>query len=341
MTDHQSSLQLNLTAQEIIDKFKNASNAVLPWGTGNSANQPIPAKYAVVFYMRHPKNSDEVVLLEMESNQLDGTEETLESVKAVWKKAGKSDVWRQPSPLEISMLRPSRYDSESFEPEHMLTPSSGVSWVFKVSDNSPLDPSRITPSMQEFVRKVKFRKAPDGTRPEATGYKVFTYTPVVPIIGFEQKVTLKFRVNAFNNYAMELSRYDEYNGPNPNYPSTTKWAASLYNPEWDLHLAQNAKCEIGQAPPWGETVQPSAFFPRSYATSSQDPNAGFEDFLGNISKVTEFLGDLKSCSKRSSTLKAQIQELLGDSAPSSDQETGASKIDEPSEVHDAIDVPKE
>ncbi|KAL9044534.1 MAG: hypothetical protein Q9214_002335 [Letrouitia sp. 1 TL-2023] len=308
-------LQLNLAPQEIIDKFKNASNVVLPWGTGDPTNQPIPAKYVVVFYMRHPKNSSEVVLLEMESNEVDGTEETLESVKAVWKKAGKGDVWRQPSPLEISMLRLS----------------------------SPLDPSRITPSMQEFVRKVKFRKAPEGTRPEVTGYKVFTYTPVIPIIGFEQKMALKFRVNAYNNYALELSRYDEYHGPNPNFPSSTKWAAVLYNPEWDLHLAQNAKCEIGQAAAWSETVQPSAFFPPSYTTSSQDPNAGFEDFLGNMSKVTGFLDELKSYSKRSpSTPKSHIQELLDDSARPSDLEAGAHKVDESSEeVHDTVNVPKE
>lgn len=88
---------------------------MLPWGTGDPTGQPIPAKYAVVFYMRHPKNSTEVVLLEMESNEVGGTEETLESVKAVWKKAGKGDVWRQSSPLEISMLRPSRYDCEFHE----------------------------------------------------------------------------------------------------------------------------------------------------------------------------------------------------------------------------------
>lgn len=224
----------------------------------------------------------------------------------------------------------------------MLTPTSGISWAFRVSDNSPLDPSRITSGMQEFVHKVKFRKAPEGTRPEVTGYKVFTHTPVIPIIGFEQKMTLKFRVNAYNNYALELSRYDEYHGPSPNFPSSTKWAAVLYNPEWDLHLAQNAKCEIGQAPAWGETVQPSAFFPPSYATSSQDANAGFEDFLGNISKVTSFLDELKSHSKRSSsTLKTQIQGLLDDSATSSGLETGARKVDGSSETHNTVNVPKE
>ncbi|KAL9607020.1 MAG: hypothetical protein Q9167_008026 [Letrouitia subvulpina] len=326
VTDHQFSLQLNLTAQEIIGKFKNASNALLPWGTGDPAVQPIPAKYTVLFYIRHPRNSSEVVLLEMESNQVDGTEEILECAKTVWKKAGKGEVWKQPSPLEISMLRL----------------SSGVSWAFKVSDNSPLDPSRITPDMEEFVNKVKFRKAPAGTRPEVSGYKVFTYTPVIPIIGFEQKMTLKFRVNAQNNYALELSRYDEYNGPNPDYPSSTSWAAALYNPEWDLHLAQNAKCEIGQAAAWGETVQPSAFFPCSYARSSQDPNIGFEDFLDNISKVTDFLDELKSHSKRSSsTLKNQIQELLDDSAKPGNQEVEAHNTDESPKIHDPVNVPKE
>lgn len=145
--------------------------------------------------------------------------------------------------------------------------------------------------MEEFERGVQFKKPPAGENPAVSGFKVFTSPPNLPIVGMEQKTTFRYSLKAQPSCIFELSRYDEYNGDDPRYPSSTQWAASLYDREWDVKLSDNAKLGVGQSASWNPRTNP--FFQPAHGPTSNGPHAGFTDFLLQIQAIASFLDKLK------------------------------------------------
>lgn len=154
-----------------------------------------------------------------------------------------------------------------------------------------MDPTRITPRMEDFANGIRFKKPPPDKYPAISGYKVFTNPGNLPLLGMEQKTTFRYCLKAQTNYIFELSRYDEYNGDDPRYPSSTQWAASFYDREWDIRFGENARLGIGHSASWNPHVKP--FFQPMNESTSNGPNAGFTDFLHHVQAIAHFLDKVK------------------------------------------------
>ena len=151
--------------------------------------------------------------------------------------------------------------------------------------------SRITPEMEDFAQGVQFKRPPAEVNPAVSGYKVFTSPPHLPILGMEQKTTFRYSLKTHPSCIFELSRYDEYNGDDPSYPSSTKWAATFYDREWDVNLGENARLSIGQSASWNPRTNP--FFQPRGGLTSQTPSAGFTECFHNAQAIASFLDKLK------------------------------------------------
>lgn len=145
--------------------------------------------------------------------------------------------------------------------------------------------------MEEFARGVRLRELPDDENPATSGYKVFTSPATLPILGMEQRTTFRYSLKAQPSCIFEISRYDEYNGRDPQCPSSTKWAASLHDRDWDVKLSENAGLGVGQYASWSPSTEP--FFRAWDASQSKAPHAGFVDLFRQIQSVASFLDTLK------------------------------------------------
>ena len=168
---------------------------------------------------------------------------------------------------------------------------SAVSWEFNVSAENIVDPSRITPGMEEFANSVRFKRPPLGVSPEVSACRIFTCSKGLPIVGIEQKTTLKYRLKNHGSSVFELARYDEYNDADEDVSNSTQWGATLYDEEWDMRLQENAGLGIGQMASWEPLVD--HFFTPNYQSESKSADAGFKEFWQNVEKVATFIDTLK------------------------------------------------
>ncbi|KAL8835286.1 MAG: hypothetical protein Q9170_003372 [Blastenia crenularia] len=231
-----------------------------------------------MFYLRHPEKTDEMLQLEVTFVANSAEEGDFENSKAVWIKGGKPDATTQAPPLEVFHIRM----------------HSGISWQLKISAENIIDMSRVTPRMDEFAQGVRFREPPEDENPAFSGYKVFISPSSLPVVGMEQKTTFRFSLKAHPSSVFELSRYDEYNGVDPKHPSSTQWAASFHDREWDVKLSENAGLSVGQFASWNPQTTP--FFQPMHGSINTGPHAGFADIFHQIHNITNFLDTLKGTS---------------------------------------------
>ncbi|KAL8781650.1 MAG: hypothetical protein Q9213_005915 [Squamulea squamosa] len=266
-------LQLNRPTEAILDQIYHANNLFQAIGTGDESLVEVPPQYTAMFHLYHPEKTEDVLRLEVEFNE--NTADTgFEASKALWVKGLKPDGVAQAAPLDIYNIRL----------------HSGISWQLKISADNLVDPSRITPRMDAFANGVEFERPPLDQYPALTGYRTFTSPTNLPILGIEQKTKFRYCLKAQPKFIIEISRYDEYNGDKSWLPSSTNWAASFYDREWDSKLSENAKLGLGKAASWNPHANPF-FEPMSF--SSKKPDAGFKDFLLHTEAIGKFLDELK------------------------------------------------
>ncbi|KAL8870223.1 MAG: hypothetical protein Q9174_003682 [Haloplaca sp. 1 TL-2023] len=230
--------------------------------------------YRAMFYLRHPEKAEEVLELDVRFKPNEAEPGLFETSKAVWRRCGKPDVLSQAPPLEMFSIR--LY--------------SGISWELKISTENVLDATRITPQMDLFVRNIQFKKPPSDQKPALSGYRVVTRPSNLRVLGFEQKTSFRWSLKLQPQFIFELSRNDEYNGENPWLPSSTQWAATLHDREWDRKLGANETLDVGEEAEWDPQID---HFFEPMTTTSNDPLAGFHDFLLHAKSVGTFLDGLK------------------------------------------------
>ncbi len=146
--------------------------------------------------------------------------------------------------------------------------------------------------MEAFASGITFKKPPPGTDPAVSGYKIFTSPANFAVLGVEQKTTFRYSLKAQPKFAIEISRYDGYDGDDPYLPSSTQWAVSLYDKDWDSRLGENSRLGVGQSASWNPHVDP--FFEPVKPSASREPDAGFKDFLLHTRAIGNFLDELKA-----------------------------------------------
>ncbi|KAL8712256.1 MAG: hypothetical protein Q9220_003407 [cf. Caloplaca sp. 1 TL-2023] len=262
-------LQFQHDPHDIITMCHKATGLFQIPGSHDGSLANVVPQHTAMYYLPHPEKVNEIVQLAINFRPTTTDAETFEASKALWTKGGKSDAFAQAPPLEIFNIRL----------------HTGVSWELKVSADNPVDPSRITPTMEAFANGVRFTKPPAGEDPMISGQRIFSTPSDLVILGKEQKTTLRYSLAGEPRFIFELSRYDEYDGPDIWRPSSTQWAASLYDREWDSRLAENTKLEVGQSSSWRPDVDP-LFGPKTGET-------GVRDFLYHTRKVASFLDMFK------------------------------------------------
>ncbi|KAI4258248.1 MAG: hypothetical protein LQ352_001301 [Teloschistes flavicans] len=182
------------------------------------------------------------------------------------------------------------------------------------------DSNRITPQMQDFTDSVAFRKPPPTVNPALSGYRVFTTSHELRIVGMEQKSTFRYSLKAQPQFIFELTRYDEYNGDNPWLPSSTQWAAIFYDRGWDEKLGENAKLGVGEAASWTPQVEP--FFKHSIGSATRSSEEGFTDFLLHMESIMNFIDGLRSTKQKPRETSNTVGRILQGAGPESEQNTG-------------------
>ncbi|KAL8929794.1 MAG: hypothetical protein Q9208_000938 [Pyrenodesmia sp. 3 TL-2023] len=177
-----------------------------------------------------------------------------------------------------------------------------------------MDPARITPRMEDFANGIRFKRPPFDEYPAISGYKFFTSPNSLPILGMEQKTTFRCALKAQPSFIFELSRYDEYNGDDPRFPSSTQWAATFYDRDWENNLSENAKLGIGYSASWNPHTRP--FFQPMHGSTSKGANSGFNDFLHHIQAVAGFLDKVKGSPPQA----AEMENVSNQGSHSSDFE---------------------
>ncbi|KAI4277126.1 MAG: hypothetical protein LQ337_001999 [Flavoplaca oasis] len=275
-------LQLGRPARDVLHDIHHAVNLFQTIGASDDSLATIPPQYTAMFYLRHPDKAEEMIQLEVDFKTDDAGGE-FEPSKALWRKASKPDAVSQAAPLEASNVRL----------------HSGVSWQLKISADNLVDPSRITSQMETFASGIEYKKPPPETNPAVSGYKIFTSPGNFAVLGTEQRTTFRYSLKKQARITVEIQRYDVYDGDNPRLPSTTQWALSLYDREWDLKLSENAKLGVGHAASWNPSANP--FFTPIKPSASGEADAGFKDFLGHTQDIGEFLDGLKADSREPAT----------------------------------------
>ncbi|KAL8953065.1 MAG: hypothetical protein Q9222_001058 [Ikaeria aurantiellina] len=272
-------LQFQRDAHDIVTKCHKATGLFQIPGSHDGSLADVVPQYTAMFYLPHPEKTKEIVQLAINFKPTTTDAEQFEASKALWIKGGKSDAFAQAPPLEVFNVRL----------------HTGVSWELKVSADNPVDSSRITPSMEDFANGVKFNKPPTGEDPMIFGQRIFDMPSNLAVLGREQKTTLRYSLVGEPKFIFELSRYDEYDGPDVWRPSSTQWAASLYDREWDSRLFENAKLGIGQSSSWSPNLDPLFGHPGAHPGRSGE--TGFKDFLFHTRKVASFLDTFKDASQ--------------------------------------------
>ncbi|KAL8808848.1 MAG: hypothetical protein Q9200_003951 [Gallowayella weberi] len=271
-------IHLERQTHDVLDRLYNAKNLFQSLGTGDESLADIPPQYTAIFHLAHPDKPEEMLRLEIDFKP-SNTDEGFTASKAHWTKGPRVDGAAQSPPLEIFNMRL----------------HSGISWQLKISAEILVDPSRITPRMEDFANAVAFKKPPRNQYPAISGHKIFTYPTTLPILGVEQRATFRYSLKAQPKFIVEISRYDEYGRDNAWLPRSTHWAVSFYDRQWDTKFSENAGLSIGVAASWNPHVNP--FFEPMDPDTSRDANAGFKDFLLHTQTIGEFLDELKRGSR--------------------------------------------
>jgi hypothetical protein len=145
--------------------------------------------------------------------------------------------------------------------------------------------------MAAFDNNVVFKPPPVDKKPDISGRRVFSWRGGLPLMRFEQKTALRFRLASDSSCMFEFARYDTYGGPAATTPSETQWGASYWNCEWDRTLSQNAGLLIGKAANWDPQI--NTFFPKGYASKTTGPDAGLKTFIGVMTEIVELLDKVR------------------------------------------------
>ncbi len=146
--------------------------------------------------------------------------------------------------------------------------------------------------MKAFADSITYPSLLDNAKPEFSGRGVFTWNCTFgTVAAFSQKTAMRYRLIKKPGYILEYARYDKYTRQESTLsttPTSTDYGASVWSSSWDLHLADNAKLEIGQAACWDPTID--NFFQTDQISGAATPDAaGLRSFLEGMKGIAELL----------------------------------------------------
>lgn len=103
------SLQLQRSPQGILDYCNQAEDLFENVDLTTKSLAAVVPSYGVVFYLRHPEKSEEMIELEVNFRPNEADPGNFEPSKALWRKRGKPDVLSQAPPLEVYNIRLHKY----------------------------------------------------------------------------------------------------------------------------------------------------------------------------------------------------------------------------------------
>lgn len=144
--------------------------------------------------------------------------------------------------------------------------------------------------MTAFANNVRFKRPPPGPKPQISGHKAFFWTGGLPIIRFEQKTALRYRLVDDVGWNFEFARYDSYGSPSSVTPTETQWGATFWSSEWDRALGDNAGLGIGQAANWEPKIE--TFFPKMNSTRFSNQGGGLKMFIQSVTEIVELFDEV-------------------------------------------------
>lgn len=135
--------------------------------------------------------------------------------------------------------------------------------------------SDFTTELERFKRSIAYNWNSSVKSIASAPLRKAKFSPGAPVTRFVEKSAIQLNV-IDTPYVFELSRFDEYISVNHQWPKSPKvsWGGSLFNPEWDGILSEQAKLNIADAP---KDRCLSVFFPASPEAISEAKEGMDED----------------------------------------------------------------
>lgn len=113
--------------------------------------------------------------------------------------------------------------------------------------------------LTRFKRSIEYNWNTSAKSIGSAPLRKANFSPGAPVTRFVEKSAIQLGV-IDTPYIFELSRFDEYTSVKRQWTKSPKisWGGSLFNPEWDAILAEQARCNVANMPQGGCL---SSFFP--------------------------------------------------------------------------------
>ncbi|MCJ1395185.1 hypothetical protein MMC18_008066 [Xylographa bjoerkii] len=176
-----------------------------------------------------------------------------------------------------------------------------MGWKTQISANNKIDQAKVDIDICRFATAITALATLNTTQPKGYTELMFSVPRKADFPNvrhyFQQKTTWRYRLAANTAYIFEITRYDKFDHADKSastsrMPIATQWGFSLWCVVWKEKLVSNMNCKPGFEVAWKPTVE--NFFPQNRKSSSTGPYSGFDDYLGNLQAVVDFLSEALS-----------------------------------------------
>ncbi|OQD89394.1 hypothetical protein PENANT_c002G11300 [Penicillium antarcticum] len=263
---------LRLTQNQLIKRVMGAGHLLVP--TGNvplRSLSKIRPRFSASF--EYKISSDDVVRVEADYTLPRSSEEFEVNEIRCFKPRKTEGTGESEQPMQISMIDFERSD-----------------WQLEIKALDMIEED-TPPDVETFKRKLSFVWNESALSITSVPERMSKLPPGAPLRCFVEKSAIEFHVKG-TNLVFELARFVRYNVTNGrvvNSPDVT-WGGSLFNPDWDEILGQNA--EIDPIQFTREACLSTFFPPVNGAEIDEEVQLGV--FMSALRQIARMLGSPNS-----------------------------------------------
>ncbi|KAJ5620504.1 hypothetical protein N7510_004488 [Penicillium lagena] len=273
---------LQVGQSELLDRCLQASEFLEPLNAPKDFKSLAEIEPTHSAYFEFPGNNNTVLCLEAEFLKTWGARR-FEAGQCRWFKADRKEEYGNRLPLQVSVIDFGRSD-----------------WQLEIKSFEFHDADSIGGALRAFIRSIRFQNQQAVQTIASNPRRNVHFMAEAPVSKIVEKAALRFQVKG-TRYIFELARFDaymplktkfiamgsEFMVPHVHWQEkpTVSWAASVFAPEWDNVLGENANLRPGNTVEHRGNL--SAFFPPG---EGRDEDSGFCDFLTVVRKIADMLG---------------------------------------------------
>ncbi|KAK9853209.1 hypothetical protein MYU51_006999 [Penicillium brevicompactum] len=262
---------ISLPQETIFKRIKDAQDLLAPWGgIPLESLMSIKPKHSASF--DYQVGGDAIIRVEVSFSQPLGISEFEANRARIFKPQKKGTHDGLMKPMQISMIDFERAD-----------------WQFEVKAFTLYQGDEFHNDLEKFKQSIRYTWNPSASSIGSAPKRKTQFTRGVPVTRFVEKSAIELNV-IDTPYVFELARYDLYKNVNREWTNAkVSWGGSIFNPEWDHTLTEQAdKIERGETPHIGGL---STFFPAPQNVIDKAMASWDEDEAKKASDEAKEVGD--------------------------------------------------